>query len=94
MGVYFEREKPVICIGFDNREGWGEPVYRLLKPQLANMKKGKFFDIAYEDANSIWFDFNKVDEFNILDNPSKQISLLRSYFFEVLDTIYSIKQNA
>ncbi len=93
MGVYFEREKPVICIGFDNREGWGKPVYKLLKKQLTNIKKGKYFDSAYEAGDFIWFDFNKVDIFNSLDSPSKQISLLRSYFFEVLDVIYSLKQN-
>ncbi|MBR4620687.1 MAG: hypothetical protein IKO46_06865 [Salinivirgaceae bacterium] len=92
MGVYFEREHPLICIGFDNREGWGKPVYDLLFVKLDSIKKGKFFDKPYEESGAIWFDFNSADKFNDLDTPAKQISLLKSFFQEVLDVVYNTKQ--
>ena len=92
MGVYFEREHPQICIGFDYREGWGKPVYDLLLNKVDGMKKGKLCSKPYEEGGAIWFDFNQADKFNGLSSPSKQISLLRSYFNEVIETIYKIKQ--
>ena len=92
MGVYFEREHPLICIGFDNREGWGKPVYDLLFVKLDSIKKGKFFDKPYEESGAIWFDFNSADKFNDSDTPAKQISLLKSFFQEVLDVVYNTKQ--
>ena len=92
MGVYFEREHPQICIGFDYREGWGKPVYDLLLNKVDGMKKGKLCSKPYEEGGAIWFDFIQADKFNGLNSPSKQISLLRSYFNEVIETIYKIKQ--
>ncbi|MBO7497511.1 MAG: hypothetical protein J6T98_13285 [Salinivirgaceae bacterium] len=92
MGVYFERENPLICIAFDYREGWGKPVYDLLLDKVDNLKNGKLYNKPYEEEGAIWFDFRQKDKFNSLTIPSKQISLLKSYFQEVLDTIYKIKQ--
>lgn len=94
MGVYFEREHPQICIGFDYREGWGKPVCDLLLNKVDGMKKGKLFSKPYEECGAIWFDFNQADKFNALNEPSKQIVLLKSYFNEVLETIYRIKQES
>ncbi|MCQ2303067.1 MAG: hypothetical protein MJZ94_10645 [Bacteroidales bacterium] len=94
MGVYFEREHPQIYIGFDYREGWGKPVYDLLLNIVDGMKKGKMFSKPFEEGGAIWFDFNQADKFNALNEPSKQISLLKSYFNEVLETIYKIKQES
>ena len=94
MGVYFEREHPQICVGFDYREGWGKPVCDLLLNIVDGMKKGKMFSKPYEEGGAIWFEFNQEDKFNALNEPSKQISLLKSYFNEVLETIYKIKQES
>lgn len=92
MGVYFEREHPQICIGFDYREGWGKPVYDLLLSKIDGLKKGKMFNKPYEESRAIWFDFRQEDKFNGLTEPSKQIALLKSYFNEVIETIYKIKE--
>lgn len=94
MGVYFEREHPQICIGFDYRDGWGKPVYDMILSKENVLKKGKTFNKPYEEGGAIWFDFNQVDKFNGLNEPKKQISLLKSYFNEVLETIYKIKQES
>ena len=95
MGVYFEREHPLVCVGFDDRDGWGKPVYDLLIDRLDDQKDGLHFDAPYydEETDGIWFDFNKGEEFNHLSDPQKQITLLRSFLAEVFDTIYSIKQS-
>ena len=95
MGVYFEREHPLVCVGFDDRDGWGKPVYDLLIDRLDDQKNGLHFDAPYydEETDGIWFDFNKGEEFNQLSDPQKQITLLRSFLAEVFDTIYSIKKS-
>lgn len=94
MGVFFDCEHPQICVGFDYWKDWGKPVYNLLCDNIDKAKKGKYHDGFYEDGGAIWFDFNKEEKFNSLDNVSKQIALLKSYFNEVLETIYKIKQES
>lgn len=95
MGVYFKLENPIICVGFDNREGWGKPIYKLLNYYCDDLKEGKYFDTPYYDdeSDAFWFDFNKADEFNSINEPKKQIELLKAFFIEILDTIYAIKQS-
>lgn len=94
MGVYFEREHPQIYIEFDNREGWGKPVYDMLLNKVVGMNNGEMFSKPFEEEGAVWFEFNKAKEFNGLNDVSKQIDMLRSYFKEVLETIYKIKQES
>lgn len=95
MGVYFGREHPLVCIGFDNRENWGKPIYDLLmdKDRYQNINKGNCFDAPYEEDGSIWFEFMKNEDFNTLNSPTEQIALLKSFYCEVLDAVCSIKSN-
>ena len=94
MGVYFEREHPLICVGFDSRDGWGKPIYDLLINRCNDIKAGKYYDKPYydEESNAVWFDFKKDAEFNKLTDCQEQINLLRSFLAEVFDTIYNVKQ--
>lgn len=89
MGVYFEREEPLICIGFCNRDNWGYPVYKLLVKSNYN-NEGKYTTSPYEEEGGYWFDFKCNEQFNSLDLP-KQITLLRSFFEEVMNIIYELK---
>ncbi len=86
MGVYFERENPLICICFCNREGWGKPIYNLL---LKNQIKadGKFSKAPYEEDGAFWFEFKSDKQFDSIKEPQNQISLLRSYFEETMNII-------
>ena len=93
MGVYFEREHPLICICFDYRENWGQPVYNLLLNKLDQIGKGNYFVEPYEEGGGIWFEFNKEKEFDGTNDLNSQILLLKSFFIEVLNTIYSLKTN-
>lgn len=95
MGVFFEREHPLICVCFDFREDWGKPVYNLLMSHLGQIGAGKYFvEPKEEEDGAVWFEFNKAAEFNELKDLNAQIELLKSYFIEVLDTIYSLKKKA
>ena len=94
MGVYFEREHPIVCVGFDHRDGWGKPVYDLLINNL-DEKDGIYFDAPYYDdeSDAIWFDFSKGEDFNQQNDSKKQIALLKSFLAEVFDAIYTLKQS-
>ena len=96
MGVYFEREHPLICVGFDNRDGWGKPVYSLLMGKLDDLMEGEYFEAPYYDdeTDAFWFDFNKAEEFNNLTDSMKQTELLKLFLAEVFDTIYTLKQSS
>ena len=90
LGVYFDRENPVICLGFCNREGWGKPVYSLLSPNLEDLSETIISSAPYEEDGAIWFDFKKYEEFEkaSLDN---QVGLLKEFFVDVIQTIKSQK---
>ena len=96
MGVYFEREHPLVCVGFDDREGWGKPVFDLMISQVDDMKAGRYFEAPYYDdeTNAIWFDFSKASEFDKLTDSNKQVALLKRFLTEVFDTIYTLKQSS
>lgn len=93
MGVYFNQEQPLVFIEFDYREGWGKPVYDLLLDNLDIIGKGKYFDKPYEYDGAIWFKFNKPERLDSYKTLSKQIEILRSFYFEVLDSVYSLKRD-
>lgn len=89
MGVYFEREDPLICIGFCNRENWGRPIYNLLLKSKYDIN-GNFSKAPYEEDGAFWFEFSCSKQFDSLDLPN-QIDLLRSFFEEVINIIYDIR---
>lgn len=90
LGVYFEREDPVICLGFCNRDGWGKPVFNVINKNPDTIPEGDFATAPYEEDGAYWFDFKKNDEFNALELED-QIKLLRSFFEEVIMSVYNIK---
>lgn len=97
MGVYFERKHPLVCVGFDDRDGWGKPVFDLMiNNKVDEMKAGRYFKAPYydEESNAVWFDFSKATAFNQLTDPNKQVELLRGFLAEVFDTIFTLKQSS
>ena len=96
MGVYFEREHPLICVGFDNRDGWGRSVFKVLYERIDDLKDGIYFTEPYYDdeTDAVWFDFSQSEKFNTLNSSKEQITLLKSFLAEVFDTIYALKQSS
>ena len=90
MGVYFEREDPLICIGFCNREGWGKRIYNiLLRKQEQCSCERTYTKAPYEEDGGFWFDFKCNEQFDSLE-LSEQIGMLRSFFEEVINIIYDL----
>lgn len=86
MGVYFDREHPVICIGFNDKEGWGWPVYEWLQKSFRRIDAGQYSSKPYSEVDGIWFDFTGVDLFNQSDLDTQK-KILSSFFSEVITTI-------
>lgn len=90
LGVYFDREDPVICLGFCNRDGWGKPIFNIINRKPDAISEGDFATAPYEEDGAYWFDFKKNEDFNTLELDG-QIELLRSFFKEVVMSVYNIK---
>ena len=99
IGIYYDKEKPTICIGFTNQEGWGKTVYNLLE-QANCKKKGRLTSAPYienpEGPDTYWFDFtygneSHEDSFNQLTLDEQMIQL-KQFMDEVFDAINSLIQ--
>lgn len=90
MGVYFAQEKPTICIGFDNRDGWGRAIYNKITPIIDSFPAGKTHSAPYTDGDehfdAVWFDFTNEDVFE-KGAQYAQIEILREFFLEVVENI-------
>ena len=76
IGVYYNREKPLICMGFENKQGWGKPVYEIIEKQISKIESDEFYEKPYYEDDAIWFELTKEkhEEFNSSDlNGQKQI---------------------
>lgn len=92
IGVYFDRENPVICLGFCNREGWGKPVYSLLSPKLEDISETIISSAPYEEDGAIWFDFRKYEDFE-KSSLEGQIDLLKDFFVDAIQTVKAQKDD-
>lgn len=90
IGLYYN-EQTVVCIEFDSNEGWGKPVYDILKNKEEH-EKGRYRSLAYEEDGAFYFNLLNVDEF---DNKEKeeQIEILKTFFNETIDYIVSLALN-
>lgn len=82
IGVYFNREEPIICMGFESKEGWGKPVFDIMKN--ASVEK-QFFKRPYQEDNSIWFELTEKKHFEF-DNSDleNQVQILKGFMDEVI----------
>lgn len=68
IGIYYERENPLICLGFEDKQGWGKPVYELLDRQLEKIERDEFCTKPYREDGAIWFELTdeKHKEFDTI----------------------------
>lgn len=92
IGVYFDREEPVICIGFCNRKDWGKPINSLLLSRLDDISEDDIRSAPYEEDGAIWFDFKKYEDFE-KSSLKDQIKLLQEFFTDVILTIKNQKNH-
>lgn len=88
VGVYFNRENPIICICFENNQGWAKTVCdRLTKEKVETLPAGDYHDKPYYEGESLFFEFSESrrSEFENAD-LSGQDALLGSFIDEVMET--------
>ena len=93
MGVYFERELPLICIGFRDEKNWGKPVYNFLSKSYQIIPEGKLCTAPYPEDGAYWYDFKAPKDFDKL-SLEEQIKLLKDFFEETIISIYNAKKSS
>lgn len=85
VGIYYERENPVICLGFENRQGWGRPVYEILYKHFEKINEDEFCKKPFKEDDVIWFDMTekKHKEFNSSE-LNEQISIIKEFIDSVI----------
>lgn len=85
IGIYYERENPLICLGFENKENWGKPVYEIIDKQLNKIEPNDYFSKPYLEEGAIWFELpvEKHKDFDKSD-LNNQIQILKEFMDGVI----------
>ncbi len=85
IGIYYERENPLICLGFEDKQGWGKPVYELLDSRLDKIERDEFCTKPYREDGAIWFELTdeKHKEFDKI-SLEEQIQLIKEFMDRVI----------
>lgn len=94
IGIYFEREHPVILMAFYNKPNWGKGYCDMILPFSSKWSDQIYFKKPYQEESQIWFELlpKRHDEFNNMDDVEKQKVLLQSFMDEVLRYPFTLKQ--
>jgi hypothetical protein len=95
IGIYFNDEIPLICMGFYDMENWGKTVCNLIRKNMTDSKVGKFTSEPYEEDDAYWFNFEDGKDtyeecFNKL-SLDEQIGQIKTFMDEVFEFIYKLK---
>ena len=86
IGVYYDREKPEIWMGFDKADGWGKKyVDKIIKPKL--FLEGQTFEIPCNEKEALWFKMNDKQMCNLeqATNVEEQERILKDFMDEVIN---------
>ncbi len=95
IGIYFNEDIPLICMGFHDIKNWGKTACDLIRKNGTDSKIGNFTSEPYYEDNAYWFNFEDgkdtyEDCFNKL-SLDEQIEQIKSFMDEVFDYIYQLK---
>ena len=98
IGVYFNEEIPLICIGFHDTKNWGKTVCNLIRNNEIDRKIGNYTSAPYSEDNAYWFNFEDGKEtyeegFNKL-SLDEQIEQIKSFMNEVFTYINELKEGS
>ena len=84
IGLWYDKEQPIISIGFYKDEGWGKSIYNLLKTKT--FTKYQYCSTPYEDGGYYFIDLKEeamksIDEASTIDEQKK---ILCNYMNEAL----------
>ena len=95
VGICFNEEIPLICMGFYNKKNWGKNICTLIGNNLTQAKIGKYTSEPYKEDDAYWFNFDDGKEtygecFNKL-SLDEQIEQIKTFMDDVFDYIYKLK---
>ncbi len=95
LGVYFEREDPVLCLSFNDREDWAASVCALFPKGSEGSIQGRTFSRPYYENNQLWFEFSEeqAKRFDELSNPNEQLELIYEFVAEIIKLIIQKAQS-
>lgn len=94
IGIYYDRENPLICLGFEDKQGWGKPVCEIIDKQLDKIDKGEYSTKPYREDGAIWFELtdDKHKEFDLADLEG-QTQIIKNFMDEVITKPLKILTN-
>jgi len=94
IGIYFERENPLICLGFEDKQGWGKPVCDIIDKQLDKFEKDEYCTKPYREDGAIWFELTdeKHKEFDTTSLEG-QIQIIKEFMDRVIMKPLKMKIN-
>jgi len=97
IGIFYNRERPLICMGFLDETGWGKPFIDLLRNYINRMTDHERFKKPYfEDDECLLFEMSEDlrNKFNESNDIVKQEKMLQDFMNDVLLCPFQfIKQN-
>ena len=93
IGVYFDRENPIICLCFENNPGWGKSVCdRLSEEKVKMLPGGNLYAAPYYEEGSLFFEFSETRraEFENADLAGQR-ALLGAFIDEVMTVPLKLK---
>ena len=93
IGVYYDREKPEIWMGFDNADAWGRKYIDMIDRN--RLSEGKTFDLPRFEDNALWFRLNEkqMDIFEKATKVEEQELVLKHFMDEVINYPEQYSQN-
>lgn len=94
IGIYYERVKPLIIMGFYNNSNWGKGFCDMILPYASKWSNQKYFSKPYIEDSQIWFELTPEyhEVFNSLEDAKQQEEILKNFMDEVLHYPIILKQ--
>ena len=91
IGIYYDREKPLICMGFYDKPNWGKGYVDMLRSYKSNWTNQDCFNKPYFENSTLFFDMSEKtrDAFNESEDVEEQEAILKRFMDEVLTYPFS-----
>lgn len=91
FGIYYERPRPDINIGFYNSSAWGAKYIEMLNKHEKQWSDNESFNKPYFEGQYLWFDLSKdlYDKFENSNSIEEQEAILKKFMDDVI--MYPIK---
>lgn len=86
IGVYYDRAKPLVLMGFYDKPGWGVEFINKLRPYKSKWTKQSSFEKPNEEDSCLWFEMSKAlrERFEESDDIKEQEKILKQFMDDVI----------